>query len=69
MVSVEPPLRVRLRCHVAGTSATNTTRDLPARVPSADTCGVLRSGSHPAPPRRLSTASLSWQVASASRGP
>ena len=69
VVSVEPLPRVRLRCHTAGTSATNTTRDLPTRVLSADTRGVLRPGSPPAPPRRLSTASLSWQVASASRGP
>ena len=66
--SRSPPC-VRLHSYVAGMSATNTTRDLPTRVLSADTRGVLRPGSHPAPPKRLSTASLSWQVASASRGP
>ena len=65
-----PPPRVRLRSHAAGASATNTTRGLPARVPSADTRGVLRSGSPQAPLKRLSMASLSWwQAASAPRGP
>ena len=66
--SSSPPC-VHLRCHAAGMSATNTTRGLPAKVPSADTRGVLRSGSPPAPPRRLSTAFLSWLVASTSRDP
>ena len=50
--SSSPPC-VHLRCHAAGMSATNTTRGLPAKVPSADTRGVLRSGSPPAPPRGL----------------